>query len=92
MSGYLLSSCGINSISIITKKNNMKKLLFVALIGASMVACNETATKTTTDSTTVKTDSTKVTVDTSKMAMDTSKKVADTASMKMSKDTAKKVK
>lgn len=66
----------------------MKKLLFAAVIGASlsMVACGESTTTTTTDTTKVVVDSTsKMSVDTTKM--DTTK--MDTTKMKV--DTTKKM-
>lgn len=93
--GYLLYELGINiKFNHKTKKINMKKLLFAAIIGASfsMVACGESTTPTTTDSTKV------VTVDSSKM-VDTTSKMMDTTKMgttkmdttKMMKDTTKKM-
>lgn len=72
---------GINPKSIVNnlKFSKMKKFFAIAIIAASLAACNNSADSTKTSDTTVTPDTTTMMADTSsKMSADTSKMSADT--------------
>jgi hypothetical protein len=87
MPGYLLPTAGINHrILLLTISNfsKMKKLFAIAIIAASLAACNNSADSSKT------TDSTTVTPDTTTMAPDTMNKMAPDTMSKMAPDTSAK--
>jgi len=82
-----LSQLGINSKSIVNnhKFSKMKKFFAIAIIAASLAACNNSGESKSTEDTAaaVKPDTSAT------MAPDTSSKMADTSKMKMAPDTSK---
>ena len=76
---------GINPKSIVNnlKFSKMKKFFAIAIIAASLAACNNSADST-------KTSDSTVTPDTTTMAPDTTSKMSADTTSKMSADTTKK--
>jgi len=77
---------GINPKSIVNnlKFSKMKKFFAIAIIAASLAACNNSGDKTESK------DSTTVSPDTTTMAPDTTSKMSADTTSKMSADTTKK--